>query len=145
MRPPRRLAVRRLAAGLALVLAAAIAQAAERTPSTGDPTPRSAPPRYHISGTIVGLFPEARTTMRLTVRNPNSYAIKVRKIRTKVGGGGTACPSRNIRVGRSRGTKRVPPNSRRRVRVKVRMLPSAPEACAGRRFRLIYRGMATRA
>jgi hypothetical protein len=141
----RRLAVRKLVVGVALVLAAAFAQAAERAPSIGDPSFRAAPPRYRISGKVVGLFPGARTTLRLTVRNPNPYAIKVRKIRTKVRSGGPSCPSTSIRVGRSRVTKRIPPKSRRRVRVKVRMLPTAPNACAGRRFRLIYRGMATRA
>jgi len=143
--PPRRRAARRLVAPLALVLAAALAQAAERAPSIGDPAARPAPPRYRISGTVVGLFPGARTTLRLTVRNPNPYAIEVRKIRTKVRSGARSCPSKSIRVGRSRGTKRIRPKSRGRIRVKVRMLPTAPDACAGRRFRLIYRGTATRA
>lgn len=144
MRTPRRPALRRLAVALALVLAAALAQAAERGPSADGTATRPAPARYRISGKVVGLFPGARTTMRLTVRNPNPFPIKVRKIRTTVRSG-ASCPSKSIRVARSRGTKRIPATGRARIRVKVRMLATAPAACAGHRYRLIYRGMATRA
>jgi hypothetical protein len=143
MRTPRRPALRKLAVALALVLAAALAQAAERGPSA-DGSARPAPTRYRISGKVVGLFPGARTTMRLTVRNPNPFPIKVRKIRTTVRSG-ASCPSKSIRVARSRGTKRIAATGRARIRVKVRMLATAPAACAGHRYRLIYRGMATRA
>jgi hypothetical protein len=145
VRPPRRPALRKLIASVSLVLVAALAQAAERGIGPAEPTARPATPRYKISGKAVGLFPGARTTMRLTVRNPNPYPIKVRKIRTTVRSGAASCPSKTVRVARSRGTKRIPARSRARVKVKVRMLPTAPDSCAGRRYRLIYRGLATRA
>jgi hypothetical protein len=137
--------MRKLIVGSALVLVAALAQAAERGLDPAEQIARPARPRYAITGRVVGLFPGARTTMRLTVRNPNPYPIKVRRIRTTVGSRVASCPARTVRVARFRGVRRVPARSGIHVRVRVRMIPTAPDSCAGRRYRLSFRGSGTRA
>ncbi len=136
--------MRKLIVVSALVLAAALAQAAERGLDPAEPIARPARARYTVTGRVVGLFPGARTTMRLTVRNPNPYPIKVRRIRTTVRSRVASCPSKTVRVARFRGVRRVPARSRIHLRVRVRMVPKAPDSCAGRRYRLSFRGAGAR-
>jgi hypothetical protein len=146
---PRRVRIRRLLIGGALVLATAVATAAERTPSptTASGSPGvAASPRFRISGHVTGLYPGARTRMRLTLHNPNPYAIRVTRIRTSVKvPAHSSCPARSIKVKRFKGSRRIPPRANVRIKVNVSMRAKVPNACAGQRYRLTYRGWATRA
>ena len=148
-RTPRRVRIQRLLIGGALVLATAVATAAERSPSptTAPVSPgAAASPRFGISGQVTGLYPGARTRLRLTLRNPNPYAIEVRRIRTSAQvPARSSCPARSIKVKRFTGSRRVAPRAVVRVKVNVSMRATVPNACAGQRYRLTYRGWATRA
>jgi hypothetical protein len=146
---PRRVRIRRLLIGGALVLATAVATAAERTPSptTASGSPGvAASPRFRISGHVTDLYPGARTRMRLALRNPNPYAIRVTRIRTSVKvPARSSCPARSIKVTRFTGSRRIAPRAAVRVKVNVSMRAKVPNTCAGQRYRLTYRGWATRA
>lgn len=131
------------------MIATAVATAAERTPLPTTPSGSpgvAASPRFRISGHVTGLYPGARTRIRLTVRNPNPYAIRVTKIRTSVKvPARSSCPARSIKVKRFRGSRRIAPRATVRIKVNVSMRAKVPNACAGQRYRLTYRGWATRA
>ncbi|MGZ8632186.1 MAG: hypothetical protein ACXWZF_14680, partial [Actinomycetota bacterium] len=105
----------------------------------------STPPRFRIRGSVTGLFPGMRTTMRLTIRNPNTFTIRLSKVRTTVQAGSGPCPAGSMKVKPWSGRKRIPARAVRRVRVRVQMKAWAPQACAGHRYRLAYRGWAVRA
>jgi hypothetical protein len=137
--------------GIVLVLATALAQAAERSsaPPSSDGA-RSAGvalrARFGIRGHVDGLHPGASRRMPLRIRNPNPFAIRVTRIRTTVQPAtGSGCPASSIRVQPYTGSRRIASSSSRRVKVEVRMRVDAPDACAGTRYRLTYRGRATRA
>lgn len=147
MRVPARSIVTKVIVGC-LVVVAALAQAGERregAPVLGEERSGQSAPRFRIRGSIGGLFPGLRTTMRLAVRNPNPYAIRVTRIKTAVGASTGACPARSMKVRTWKGRARVPARGVRRIKVSVRMKRTAPTVCAGHRYRLIYRGWAVRA
>lgn len=144
--PSRRVATKLLVACLLLVAAFAQASELRRSSSTSpDARPPVAQPDFHIRGSVTGLFPGVRTRMRLRVRNENPFAIRLSKISTTVQGGTAACPADSLKVTRWAGHKRIPARAVRRVRVEVRMRSWAPQACAGHRYRLAYRGRAVKA
>ena len=144
MRVPARSIVTKMIVGCLLV-AAALAQAGERregSSTLAEGRPGQSAPRFRIRGSIGGLYPGLRTTMRLAVRNPNPYAIRVTRIKTAVGASTGACPARSVRVRTWKGRARVPARGVRRIKVSVRMKGTAPTVCAGHRYRLTYRGWA---
>jgi hypothetical protein len=134
-----------------LVLAAALAQAAERSPSPpandgAGSVGIAANARFRIRGHVEGLYPGATKWMRLRVRNPNPFAIRVTRIRTSVRpASGSACPAKSMRIKPFNGSRRVPAVGTARVKVRVIMRLGAPDTCAGQRHRLVYRGRAIRA
>jgi len=134
-----------------LVLAAAMAQAAERSstlPASGGTGSAGAARRatFRIHGHVEGLYPGATKWLRLRFRNPNPFPITVTRVRTTVRPpGGSACPARSLRVAPFNGSRRIPAAGTARARVKVRMRIHAPEVCAGKRHRLLYQGRAIRA
>lgn len=146
-----RATMKRLLIGGMLVLATAIAHAAERasppaTPSSSAPVGTAAPARFRIAGHVTGLYPGSKSRLRLTLRNPNPYPIRVTKIRTSVQvPAGSACPARSIQIKRFAGSRRIAARAVVRVKVKVSMRAMVPNGCAGQRYRLAYRGWATRA
>ena len=133
-----------------LVLAAALAQAAERSgaPSTSEGAGSVGVVRqagFRIHGHVEGLYPGAMKWLHLRFRNPNPFPITVTRVRTTVRPpAGSACPARSLRVAPFSGSRRIPAAGTARARVKVRMRIHAPEACAGKRHRLFYEGRATR-
>lgn len=133
-----------------LVLATAFAHAAERSaPTASPPSPGSArvsaPARFRIYGHVTDLYPGARTHLRLTLRNPNPFPITVTKVRTTVlVPQASSCPPRSVKVKRFTGSRRIAPAGVARIRVTVRMRAKASAGCEGQRYRLAYRGWATR-
>lgn len=100
--------------------------------------------RLKISGHVDGLFPGARTRLRLRVKNRLPVAVVLRSIRTTVSDGAPGCSGRNLSVARYRGSLRIAAHRSRRVRVRVAMSGSAPDSCQAARFPLRYTGRATR-
>jgi hypothetical protein len=143
-------ATRTLVCGV-LVLAAALAQAAERssTPPANEGAGSvgiAAHARFRIRGNVEGLYPGATKWMRLRVRNPNPFAIRVTRIRSTVqSASGSTCPAKSMRIKPFKGSRRVPAAGTARVKVRVLMRVRAPETCAGQRYRLSYQGRAIRA
>lgn len=147
MTMPPRSVIGKLSVAALLVLSSALARAANHAPSAphspAAAVDMSAPPRFQISGRVSGLFPGAHARLRLSLRNPNPFAIVVTRIRTTVLRASGACPPKTIRIWRFSGSRRIPASGVTRVAVRVRMRPSTPDACAGQRYRLNYRGWAT--
>lgn len=88
------------------------------------------------------MYPGARTRLRLSLRNPNPFAIVVTQIRTTVIRAGGACPPGVIRIRRFGGSRGIPAFGVVGVNVTAHMRLKAPDACAGSRSRLSYRGWA---
>lgn len=92
-----------------------------------------------------GLYPGAVRPLKVLVRNPTDRDIRVvRLVARAIRSSNEACPASFLRVRRLRSHPLVPAHSRRRVRTRVELLASAPDACQGVRFalRLRVRGVA---
>jgi hypothetical protein len=96
-----------------------------------------------------GLFPGAKRPLRLRIRNPNRFAIKVTKVRVRIRRDlkHPGCyPRRYLRATRLREPVRVSAKNirRTRTRLKIRMRMSAPDACQRAVFPLRLKGKAVR-
>jgi hypothetical protein len=133
---------------LVLLLAVAVGTLAFH-PAPADHEPwaevRGALPRFRVQGRVGGLYPGALKTMRVKVRNPYAFPIRIRRLRASVGAARPGCTAANLQVRRARANVVVRPRRTVRVRLRVRMRPSAPEACQGARFPLRFRATAVRA
>lgn len=92
-----------------------------------------------------GLYPGAVRPLRILVSNPTDHDVRVVRLVARASRSSSeACPVSFLRVRRLRSHPVVPAHSRRRVRVRVKLLASAPDACQGVRFslRLRVRGVA---
>lgn len=101
---------------------------------------------FGVTGRVRKLYPGARKTMTVRVRNPHGYAIVVRELGVRVRKSDHAgCGRRWVRPKRVvRLSLLVPARSRARASLPVRMRPAAPDACQGARWRLRFRGTAVR-
>lgn len=101
---------------------------------------------FSIRGRVRSLYPGARGTLTLRVRNPHRFAIEVRSVRVRVrqsdhGG----CGRRWVRPRRAVKTSvRVPPKSKAMVSYPVRMLKASPPACSGATWGLRFSGKGAR-
>ena len=102
---------------------------------------------FSLRATARGLFPGAKRPLRLRISNPNRFAIKVTRVGVRVRRDPShmSCPPRDY-VRKTRLTKsiRVRPRSSRRVRLAIKLLYSAPEACQGAAFPLGLRATAVK-
>ena len=92
-----------------------------------------------------GLYPGAVRPLRVLVSNPTDRDVRVvRLVARAIRSSNEACPPSFLRVRRLRSHPLVLAHSRRRVRMRVKLLASAPDACQGVRFslRLRVRGVA---
>jgi hypothetical protein len=103
---------------------------------------RRGPVKFRLSGSVEGLYPGARRTMRVTVRNPFARAMRLLSVHATAGRGGRLCSGRNIAVRPFRGRLRIPARRRRVVRLLVAMEPTAAEECKRARFPVRFRGRA---
>jgi hypothetical protein len=103
---------------------------------------------FSLRATARGLFPGAKRPLRVRISNHRRFAIKVTRIRVRVKPDRThmSCPPDKY-VRKTRFTKpiRVRPRRSRRVRLAIKLLYSAPDACQGAAFPLRLRGTAVRA
>jgi hypothetical protein len=109
---------------------------------------RSGARAFSLRATARRLFPGAKRPLRVRISNHSRFAIKVTRIRVRVKPDRThvSCPPDEY-VRKTRFTKsiRVRPRRSRRVRLAIRLLYSAPDACQGAAFPLRLRGTAVRA
>jgi hypothetical protein len=99
---------------------------------------------FRLTGHVTGLYPGEHKRLVIVVRNRGRKALRVRSITTRVRDASRACPRRNLHVPRWRGRLRVKGHRSRRVKVTVWLRADSPSACQGARFRLVFRGRATR-
>jgi hypothetical protein len=99
---------------------------------------RRGPQRFTISGGATGLYPGGVGHVALKVRNPFKRRLRVQGLSVRVLDAGAGCRAANLRVARFGGFVDVLPRRSRIVRLNVRMLASAPPACAGARFPLRF-------
>lgn len=94
------------------------------------------------------LFPGGRRPLRVKISNHSRFPIKVTRIRIRVRPDPThaSCPPRTyVRKTRLRRPVRVARRRSRRVRLAIRLLYNAPDACQGAVFPLRLRGTAVKA
>jgi hypothetical protein len=136
--------IRALVVSSILVLGAAAAAAELARAPAQEPASASSAV-FRVSGRVVGLYPGRAKTMKVRIRNPHPFAIRIKKLRIRVSEGGPGCRAGTIRIGKARVTRPVPARRRLRVRVPVKMRPAAPDACMGARYPLRFAGTAVRA
>jgi hypothetical protein len=105
---------------------------------------RAKRPGFNISGHVTALYPGVRKQLVLRVRNPNRFTIKVISVRVSVRSAVRGCSSRNLVVGRFRGSRKVARRRAAKVRVPITMVSRAAPACQGARFRLRFSGKAVK-
>jgi hypothetical protein len=98
--------------------------------------------RFRVTGSVSGLYPGARRSMRVKIRNPFRGAIVVRSVTAQVRRARRACSGSNVEVRPFRGRVRVPARGARVVGLLVRMPATAADECRGARFPLVFRARA---
>jgi hypothetical protein len=100
---------------------------------------------FVVSGHVEELRPGGTRPMVLTVRNPNSVAIRVTSL-TVTAGSVPGCPAAALALPQWTGSLLVPKkNGTATLTVDVQLRPSAPDACQGARWPLTYGGTAVKA
>jgi hypothetical protein len=93
-----------------------------------------------VSGHVNGLFPGARKGLRLKMRNGSRRWAVVRAVKADVTAGTVGCPPRYLStVPKDLGSPRIRPHKTRRIGVRIRMWPGAPDSCQGVRFPLRFK------
>jgi hypothetical protein len=99
---------------------------------------------FTMSGRVAGLVPGQSRALVVTVANRHRFPIAVRSIAARITTNRRGCAPRNLIARGFRGRKRIPPRRRTRVRLRVSLRLTAPDACQGVAFRLGFRGRAVR-
>ena len=128
---------------LAVALLGALALATAHSRADDSVLTSSRKGSFTIKGNVLGLYPGRTAPLTLTVRNKNSFAIKVKSIRVKVGNAPN-CPRSNLVVKNFRGSLRVAAKRKRLLQLPIGMRSTAPDACMGARFPLRYAGKAVK-
>lgn len=137
--------IRLLVAVLAFVSLAGIAVASAGPNGDGTGSDTTHPVSLRVRGHVTGLYPGARKRMRVTIRNPFPYAIEVTLVKAKAADPVPGCSGSMVRVRRYRRATAIDAGRLAVVRVRVRLLRAAPDACQGVRFPLTFRARAVRA
>jgi hypothetical protein len=97
-----------------------------------------------VSGQVQNLRPGGSRPMVLTVRNPNSVAIKVTSVTVAAGAAGSSCPASALTLPRWTGGLVVPKRGTASLTVNVGLKPTAPDTCQGARWPLTFGGTAVK-
>lgn len=150
MRTPAKLVGVAKLAAVALVTLTTLGQAAQFArrphPPWGDgreTATASVTPGFQITGHVTRLYPGKHAKLVVRIRNPNGFAISVRRVRVTVGSP-PGCSGRNLVIRRFLGRRRVLGHHTVRLRLKAWMRPRSPDPCQGDRFRLVFHGTAVR-
>jgi hypothetical protein len=138
---------RAVAAAVAVVVTAAtlVTAAALTQPSPAPEPLGSKIPTFQVRGHVNNMYPGRLATLRVRIDNPYGFPIVVRLVRAKVLNASTTCVARNLRIRPWRGRLTVPPHRHRKALLKGRMPATAPTACQGVRFPIVFAGRAVRA
>jgi hypothetical protein len=97
---------------------------------------------FVITGQVDGLYPGAEMTLEAGVTNPYPFSIRVTSVGVTVRDAGPACPASMIEVRDSRAEVDIPANATGTVPLAIRMDVTAPDACQGATWTLIFAGTA---
>lgn len=144
MRVPRRIAVATKLTLVCVLLAAALAQASEfrRTPAGDGLATTARTPHFTVKGKVKGLYPGSSKPLKLRLTNPNDAPISVKLVTVKARSTTVSCPSSAVKATKFKGNKRIGAHRTAKIKVKIRMKATTPDACQGAKFRLIYGGKA---
>lgn len=107
-----------------------------------EPLPRSAADLRHqltLRGRAAALYPGGTRPMRVLIRNRTDRDVRLVRLSRRVVRAAPGCPTRALRVRRPRALPVVPAGGRARMRLRVRLLRSAPDACQGVVFVVRFR------
>ena len=96
-----------------------------------------------VKGHVKNLYPGAQRRLRAKVRNRSNKAVVLRSIRTKVKGAGAGCAKGNLKAHTVHPHQRVRAHDRTKVRIPIKMVAAAPDACQGARFPLRFKARFT--
>lgn len=96
---------------------------------------------FRIAGSVSGLFPGSSRQLKLTVSNPQTFPIVVTSIATAVQNASASCTAANLSVSAFSGQLSVPAFGSAKVTVLAKLAYSAPNACIGSKFPLVYSGL----
>lgn len=144
MHVPRRIAVATKLTLVCVLLAAALAQASEfrRTPAGDGLATTARTPHFTVKGKVKGLYPGISKPLKLRLTNPNDAPISVKLVTVKARSTTVSCPSSAVKATKFKGNKRIGAHRTAKIKVKIRMKATTPDACQGAKFRLIYGGKA---
>lgn len=140
--------------GLALTVSASgiLNSSARQEPSssrrqTSSSVKKKAPPAFTIEGDVKGLYPGLRKPLRLRIRNPNQFAIELRRVRVSVQDSDhPGCAARWIQHEKRLSVRRnIPAKGRLELDYPVRLRPAGPTDCQGASWPLDFSGTAVRA
>lgn len=98
-----------------------------------------------VHGHVSGLYPGARKQMRIVVRNPQTFPVRVTQVTARVSNASSTCRSRNVRIVRFTGSRAIAGHGRIRISLSSRMRRKAPNACQGLRFPVTFTATMVRA
>lgn len=131
--------MRRLAA-IALVLGLCLAAWAAADPGGPGPLASAARrPAVKMSGSVGGLYPGGRKRLTLSIRNRTRSRVVLRGLKVRVKRARRGCEARQLKIGRLPRRVRIGARRKVRVRVTLRLLGTAPDACKRARFPLRLR------
>ena len=144
MRVPRRIVVATKLTLVCVLLAAALAQASEfrRTPAGDGLATTARTPHFTVKGKVKGLYPGSSKPLKLRLTNPNDAPISVKLVTVKARSTTISCPSSAVKATKFKGSKRIGAHRTAKIKVRIRMKATTPDACQGAKFRLIYGGKA---
>ena len=92
-----------------------------------------------VHGKVGGLYPGAHKKLRVHVHNKAGSRMWVKAVRTKVRDASSSCASDFLDVQQKKQRHRhVPPHSKKKIKLKVRLASAAPDACQGAKWPLQY-------
>ncbi|MDX6588670.1 MAG: hypothetical protein QOI31_3143 [Solirubrobacterales bacterium] len=139
-----------LNAALAVVLLAGAVAVAAETGMIVTERPPDAPsvverpsPKIQVRGHVKGLYPGARKSMKVRVSNRLSQKVSLVSVKARVSDASPTCSRSNLSVTRFKGHKPIRAHSRTKVRTKVTMNETTPDACQGARFPIKFKARVT--
>jgi hypothetical protein len=99
---------------------------------------------FRIAGSVGGLYPGLTKPLKLTISNPQHFAIVVTSVTVAVGDASQGCKAGNVAVTRFSGRRRVGARGSAQVTLELTLVHAAPDACQGAVFPLRYSGRAVK-
>ena len=92
-----------------------------------------------IGGSVGGLYPGSVRPLRVHIDNLGRRPLTVRSLQAVPRAASRLCPAATLRIAPRRRSIRVPPRSRRWVKLRISTRPDAADACQEARFPIVYR------